>query len=52
MEFTRIHYPAEDLLWFYLEQRNAGRQTRFAEERSMLRPLPSAWLESYKRARV
>jgi hypothetical protein len=35
-----------------LDQRNAGRQTRFAEERAVLRPLPSARLESYKRARV
>jgi Mu transposase, C-terminal domain len=35
-----------------LDQRNAGRQTRFAEERAVLRPLPPARLESYKRARV
>ena len=35
-----------------LDQRNAGRQARFAEERAVLRPLPAARLESYKRARV
>jgi hypothetical protein len=35
-----------------LDQRNAGRQMRFAEERAVLRSLPSARLESYKRARV
>jgi Mu transposase-like protein len=35
-----------------LDQRNAGRQSRFAEERAVLRPLPLARLESYKRARV
>ena len=35
-----------------LDQRNAGRRTRFAEERAVLRPLPPARLESYKRARV
>ena len=35
-----------------LDQRNAGRQTRLAEERAVLRPLPPARLESYKRARV
>jgi hypothetical protein len=35
-----------------LDQRNAGRQARFAEERAVLRPLPRARLESYKRARV
>jgi hypothetical protein len=34
------------------DQRNAGRQKRVAEERAMLRPLPPARLESYKRARV
>ena len=34
------------------DQRNAGRQVRFAEERALLRPLPAARLESYKRARV
>jgi hypothetical protein len=34
------------------DQRNAGRQVRFAEERVLLRPLPAARLESYKRARV
>lgn len=33
-----------------LDQRNAGCQARFAEERAMLRPLPAARLESYKRA--
>jgi hypothetical protein len=35
-----------------LDQRNAGRQNRFVEERTVLRPLPLARLESYKRARV
>jgi hypothetical protein len=35
-----------------LDQRNAGRQKRFAEERALLRPLPPVRLESYKRARV
>lgn len=35
-----------------LDQRNAGRQTRLAEDRTVLRSLPSARLESYKRARV
>jgi hypothetical protein len=35
-----------------VDQRNAGRQKRFAEERALLRPLPPARLESYKRARV
>ncbi len=35
-----------------LEQRNAGRQARLAEERAVLRPLPSARLESYKRVRA
>jgi hypothetical protein len=35
-----------------LDQRNAGRHTGFAEERAVLRPLPPARLESYKRARV
>jgi hypothetical protein len=35
-----------------LDQRNAGRQARLAEERAVLRPLPSARLESYKRVRV
>jgi hypothetical protein len=35
-----------------LDQRNAGRQGRFAEERAVLRPLPPTRLESYKRARV
>jgi Mu transposase, C-terminal domain len=34
------------------DQRNAGRRVRFAEERALLRPLPAARLESYKRARV
>jgi hypothetical protein len=34
------------------DQRNAGRQVRLAEERALLRPLPAARLESYKRARV
>lgn len=34
------------------DQRNAGRQVRFAEERAVLRPLPAARLESYKLARV
>ena len=33
-----------------LDQRNAGRQNRLAEERAVFRPLPSARLESYKRA--
>jgi len=32
-----------------LDQRNAGRQSRLEEERAVLRPLPSARLESYKR---
>ena len=36
----------------YCDQRNAGRKTRLAEERAVLRPLPSARLESYKRARA
>jgi len=35
-----------------LDQRNTGRQARFAEERAVLRRLPGARLESYKRARV
>jgi hypothetical protein len=35
-----------------LDQRNSGRQVRFAEERAVLRRLPAARLESYKRARV
>ena len=35
-----------------LDQRNAGRRSRFAEERPLLRPLPQTRLESYKRARV
>jgi hypothetical protein len=35
-----------------LDQRNTGRQPRFAEERAVLRRLPGARLESYKRARV
>jgi hypothetical protein len=35
-----------------LDQRNAGRRTRLAEERTALRPLPPMRLESYKRARV
>jgi Mu transposase, C-terminal domain len=34
------------------DQRNGGRQARFAEERVLLRPLPAARLESYKRVRV
>ena len=34
------------------DQRNDGRRTRFAEERAVLRPLPPARLESYKRDRV
>ena len=34
------------------DQRNAGRQARFAEERAVLRRLPVARLESYKRAPV
>jgi len=33
------------------EQRNSGRQKHLAEERAVLRPLPAARLESYKRAR-
>ena len=33
-----------------LDQRNAGRQNRLAEERAVFRPLPSVRLESYKRA--
>ena len=32
------------------DQRNAGRRTRLAEERTVLRRLPAARLESYKRA--
>jgi Mu transposase, C-terminal domain len=35
-----------------LDQRNAGRQSRLAEERAVIRRLPGAPLESYKRARV
>ena len=35
-----------------LDQRNAGRRARFAEEQAVLRPLPPTRLESYKRARV
>jgi hypothetical protein len=35
-----------------LEQRNAGRQKRLAEERAALSPLPAGRLDSYKRARV
>jgi hypothetical protein len=35
-----------------LVQRNSGREQRLAEERAVLRPLPSGRLESYKRARV
>jgi transposase len=35
-----------------LDQCNAGRQTRLAEERSALSPLPSGRLESYKRDSV
>jgi hypothetical protein len=35
-----------------LDQRNTGRQARFAEERAVLRRLPAARLEGYKRARV
>ena len=35
-----------------LDQRNAGRRTRLAEERALLRRLPAARLESYKRAQV
>lgn len=35
-----------------LDQRNTGRQARFVEERAVLRRLPAARLESYKRARV
>lgn len=35
-----------------VDQRNAGRQNRLAEEQSVLGTLPSARLESYKRARV
>jgi Integrase core domain len=35
-----------------LDQQNAGRQQRLAEERAMLRSLPPGRLESYKRARV
>ena len=34
------------------DQRNAGRRARFAEERAVLRRLPVARLESYKRAPV
>jgi Integrase core domain len=34
------------------DQRNDGCRTRFAEERAVLRPLPPARLESYKRDRV
>jgi hypothetical protein len=34
-----------------LNQRNAGRQQRLAEERAVLSPLPRGRLESYKRAR-
>ena len=34
-----------------LDQRNAGRQKRLAEERAVLTPLPPGRLESYKRAR-
>jgi hypothetical protein len=34
------------------DQRNDSRRTRFAEERAVLRPLPPARLESYKRAQV
>ena len=33
-----------------LDQRNAGRQNRLADERAVLRPLPPTHLESYKRA--
>src|SRR5271170_2099126 len=33
-------------------QRNCGREQQLAEERAVLRPLPSGRLESYKRARV
>jgi hypothetical protein len=39
-------------LYDVLDQRNAGRQTRLAEERAALSPLPPGRLESYKRARV
>jgi hypothetical protein len=35
-----------------LDQRNAGRQKRLAEERVALAPLPPGRLESYKRARL
>ena len=35
-----------------VDQRNAGRRARFAEERAVLRRLPAARLESYKRAPV
>ncbi len=35
-----------------VDQRNAGRKARFAEERAVLRRLPAARLESYKRAPV
>jgi hypothetical protein len=35
-----------------LDQQNAGRQQRLAEERALLSPLPARRLESYKRARA
>src|SRR5260370_41305128 len=41
-----------EILREVLEQQNAGRRERLAEERAALRPLPPGRLESYKRARV
>jgi len=47
---ARVAY--ERFLREILEQRNSGRGKQLAEEKAVLRPLPSGRLESYKRVRV